>query len=178
MSIPGSWSNHQQRQIRSCTSRNGSKRNMWAGWTTQQWENAEMCWAVDFLLCAGQVSGTRREISLFIGGDSVPFRPGHGRVHQSPRIDEDTAEQWPCCGPIKSQRLWHWCWQVAMRNTAVIHWFSTARAWQSGVFTLRQCFNIKLNLKMNTNSTYASLPLSRRDCIQNVICLLRGHLAH
>ncbi|CAB1418157.1 unnamed protein product [Pleuronectes platessa] len=45
--------------------------------------------------------------SLFMGGDSVPFRPGHGRVHQSPRIDGDSSEQWPCCGPINSPRLWH-----------------------------------------------------------------------
>lgn len=64
-----------------------------------------------FLLC-----GPKREISLFIGGDSVPFRPGHGRVHQSPRIDEDTAEQWPCCGPINSLRLWHFCLTLASGN--------------------------------------------------------------
>lgn len=52
-----------------------------------------------------QPTGTGREISLFIGGDSVPFRPGHGRLHQSPRIDEDTAEQWPRCGPIEKSGL-------------------------------------------------------------------------
>lgn len=64
----------------------------------------------------GQVSDTRREITLFMGGDSVPFRPRHARVHQSPRIDEDTAEQWPCCGPIKSLRLWHLCLTLASGN--------------------------------------------------------------
>lgn len=46
----------------------------------------------------------------------MPFRPGHGRVHQSPRIDEDTAEQWPCCGPIKTLRLWHFCLTLASGN--------------------------------------------------------------
>lgn len=46
----------------------------------------------------------------------MPFRPGHGWVHQSPRIDEDTAEQWPCCGPINSLRLWHLCLTLASGN--------------------------------------------------------------
>lgn len=62
-----------------------------------------------------EVSNTRREISLFIKGDSMPFRPRHGRVHQSPWIDEDT-EQWPCCGPIKSHRLWHSSLTLATGN--------------------------------------------------------------
>lgn len=60
--------------------------------------------AVNFFLFVGQPTNIGGEISLFIGGDSVPFRPSHGRLHQSPRIDEDTDEQWPCCGPIK--KVW------------------------------------------------------------------------
>lgn len=75
-----------------------------------------MCRAVNFFLFVGQVTNTRREIALFIGGDSVPFRPGHGRVHQSLRIDEDNTEQWPCCGPINSLKLWHFCLTLASGN--------------------------------------------------------------
>lgn len=72
------------------------------------------CYLLSFFV--GQVTYTRREISLFIRGDSVPFRPRHGRVHQSPRIDENAAKQWPCCGPINTLRLRHFCLTLTSGN--------------------------------------------------------------
>lgn len=114
-SITGCWSYHQQLEEKTQTKHTKQTHRHPAcldNLTMRNWK--VFCWAG--LRFVGQVSNRRREISLFMEGDSVPFRPRHGRVHQSHRMDEDAASQWPCCGPIKSHGLWHRCLTLTSGN--------------------------------------------------------------
>lgn len=120
-------------------------------------------WVLPFLW-----GNSRREISLFIGGDSVPFRPRHGRVHQSPRIDEDSTEQWPCCGPIQTLRIWHFCLTLASgnaNNNGDSHICPPIKLCYKTTFLQLEWVSPWLNIKLCLNNTYASLPLGQYDCI-------------